>query len=131
MIQNQIRNVRAPFLPTSYLLLFPSYSIHIVILFKCHFPPQYKLRFRLAEQNQTSWSFSPTPFDPTTFFRRQAKYQGCMNALANYLILQSNSPTTDKFKATRQREEARKLFGRLEVVDPDRKERYRDMAEGC
>lgn len=51
-----------------------------------------------------------------------------MNALAGYLLLQAKLPSTDKFKATRQREEARSLFGRLEQVDSDRKERYKDMA---
>ena len=54
-----------------------------------------------------------------------------MNALANYLILQSDLPFTDKFKGTRQREEARSLFGRLEEIDPDRKERYKDLASAC
>jgi hypothetical protein len=54
-----------------------------------------------------------------------------MNALANYLILQSQSGSTDKFKATRQREEAKSLFGRLEEIDPDRKERYKDLASAC
>jgi geranylgeranyl transferase type-2 subunit alpha len=56
---------------------------------------------------------------------------GCMNALANYLLLQASLPSTDKFKATRQREEAKSLFGRLEEVDPDRKQRYKDMAASC
>lgn len=55
---------------------------------------------------------------------------GCMNALANYLLLQS-SLYSDKFKSTRLREEAKQLFGRLEEVDPDRKERHRDMAAAC
>jgi hypothetical protein len=50
-----------------------------------------------------------------------------MNALANYLSLQAKLPSTDSFKATRQREEAKSLFGRLEEVDPDRRERYKDM----
>lgn len=52
-----------------------------------------------------------------------------MNALANYLLLQSRSG--DRFKSTRLREEAKSLFGRLEEVDPDRKERYKDMAAEC
>ena len=55
---------------------------------------------------------------------------GCMNALANYLLLQSRTHA-DKFKSTRLREEAKQLFGRLEEVDQDRKERYRDMAAAC
>lgn len=55
---------------------------------------------------------------------------GCMNALANYLLLQSRS-SSDKFKSTRMREEAMWLFGRLEAIDPDRKERYKDMASEC
>jgi geranylgeranyl transferase type-2 subunit alpha len=53
-----------------------------------------------------------------------------MNALANYLLLQSRS-SGDNFKSTRLREEAKSLFGRLEEVDPDRKERYKDMAAEC
>lgn len=53
-----------------------------------------------------------------------------MNALANYLLLQSRA-SADKFKSTRMREEAMSLFGRLEDIDPDRKERYRDMASQC
>ena len=53
-----------------------------------------------------------------------------MNALANYLLLQSRL-SGDKFESTRMREEAKTLFGRLEEVDPDRKERYKDMAAGC
>lgn len=55
---------------------------------------------------------------------------GCMNALANYLLLQSRS-SSDKFKSTRLREEAKSLFGRLEEIDCDRKERYKDMAAEC
>lgn len=55
---------------------------------------------------------------------------GCMNALANYLILQSGM-SADRFKSTRIREEAKSLFGRLEEIDPDRRERYKDMAAEC
>jgi hypothetical protein len=129
MILNQIRNVRSPFLRLFLSLLLRSHSP----ICSCATPAQCTTSGSCSAYSEPKRHrgrpliLLPLPLHSSN----KANSQGCMNALANYLILQSNSPSTDKFKATRQREEARKLFGRLEVVDPDRKERYRDMAEGC
>lgn len=50
-----------------------------------------------------------------------------MNALAHYCTLLSTMAASDEGEKLRL--EARGLYERLEVVDADRKERYRDMGE--
>lgn len=95
-------------------------------------PPDRVLRREInniRELHDTEPDSKCTPYPSTTWPCDWCL--GCMNALANYLILQSRLPSTDKFKGTRQREEARSLFGRLEEIDPDRRERYKDLASAC
>lgn len=50
---------------------------------------------------------------------------GCMNALAHYLLLSASLG----YGGEEQREEAKKLLARLETIDADRKERYRELRE--
>lgn len=53
---------------------------------------------------------------------------GCINALAHYYRLLGNLPGTPGAEKTRLRSEAVKMYERLQVIDSDRIERYRDMA---
>lgn len=48
-----------------------------------------------------------------------------MNALAHYLLLSASLG----YGEDEQREEAKKLLARLETIDADRKERYRELRE--
>ena len=52
-----------------------------------------------------------------------------MNALAHHTLQLSRIPTTQKDEAMKLRDEARGMYVRLEEVDTDRKERYRDQGE--
>ena len=52
-----------------------------------------------------------------------------MNALAQYALQLSRSPSTSENDATHLRDEAKGLLKRLEEVDIDRKQRYQDMGE--
>nr|XP_019000169.1 geranylgeranyl transferase type-2 subunit alpha [Kwoniella mangroviensis CBS 8507]OCF63630.1 geranylgeranyl transferase type-2 subunit alpha [Kwoniella mangroviensis CBS 8507] len=51
----------------------------------------------------------------------------CINALAHYTLLLSKDPSTTQEDQLMLKEEARSLYKKLEEVDIDRKERYRDM----
>lgn len=53
---------------------------------------------------------------------------GCMNALAHYLLLLARHSETAEDDSEMSKEQARNLYHRLEAIDGDRKERYRDMA---
>ncbi|WRT68040.1 uncharacterized protein IL334_005015 [Kwoniella shivajii] len=53
----------------------------------------------------------------------------CINALAHYTLLLAKQPTATEDNSKKLREEARTLYKRLEDVDEDRKQRYRDMGE--
>lgn len=48
-----------------------------------------------------------------------------MNALAHYLLLSASLG----YGGDEQREEAKKLLARLETIDADRKERYRELCK--
>lgn len=50
-----------------------------------------------------------------------------MNALAHYLLLSASLG----YGGDEQREEAKKLLLRLETIDADRKERYRELCKLC
>jgi lipocalin len=54
-----------------------------------------------------------------------------MNALAHYALLLARSPTTQADESAKLRAEAKELYSRLETVDSDRAQRYRDMAARC
>jgi hypothetical protein len=53
-----------------------------------------------------------------------------MNALARYTLILAQLPQTNSEETASLRSEARGLLTRLEAVDSDRKERYRDLG-GC
>ncbi|GFZ50587.1 hypothetical protein JCM24511_08345 [Saitozyma sp. JCM 24511] len=55
----------------------------------------------------------------------------CMNALAHYALLLARSPTTQADELAKLRTEAKALYSRLETVDSDRAQRYRDMVARC
>ncbi|WVR06578.1 hypothetical protein IAU60_003610 [Kwoniella sp. DSM 27419] len=55
----------------------------------------------------------------------------CINALAHYVLLLSRDGTTTPDDAARSRKEAGELYTKLQEVDPDRKQRYMDMADQC
>lgn len=52
-----------------------------------------------------------------------------MNALAHYHLLSARQPSTSAENATQHRAEAKTILERLEVIDEDRKERYRELGE--
>lgn len=52
-----------------------------------------------------------------------------MNALAHYALLLAKRDVIADDERSRLIGEAKVLYGRLEEVDVDRKERYRDMGE--
>jgi len=52
-----------------------------------------------------------------------------MSALAQYALQLSRMSSTSANESVRLRDEARGLFGRLEEVDADRRERYRDFGQ--
>lgn len=54
-----------------------------------------------------------------------------MNALAHYALLLARSPTTQADELAKLRTEAKALYSRLETVDSDRAQRYRDMVARC
>jgi hypothetical protein len=58
-------------------------------------------------------------------------FSGCMNALAHYALPLARSPTTQADESANLRMEAKALYSRLDTVDSDRAQRYRDMAARC
>jgi hypothetical protein len=52
-----------------------------------------------------------------------------MDALARYLLMQSQRKGIDTIQAKTIQEEAQSLLVQLEQVDSDRKERYRDLGK--
>ncbi|WVQ84352.1 hypothetical protein IAT38_006504 [Cryptococcus sp. DSM 104549] len=55
----------------------------------------------------------------------------CINALAHYTLLLAKLSSTSEQEVAGLRAEAKRLYERLETVDADRKQRYRDMAATC
>jgi geranylgeranyl transferase type-2 subunit alpha len=55
----------------------------------------------------------------------------CMNALAHYHLLSARLPSISADEAARHRADAKTILERLEVIDEDRKERYRELASQC
>lgn len=60
----------------------------------------------------------------------QLTFAGCMNALAHNCGILASLESTNEGEKKKLICEAKALYERLEVVDADRKERYRDMG-GC
>lgn len=54
-----------------------------------------------------------------------------MNALAHYLLLLDKVGKLEVAEAEESRRRAKDLYSRLEEIDEDRKQRYRDMAARC
>lgn len=54
-----------------------------------------------------------------------------MNALAHYLLLKAKLDGVSAEEAEKSRTKAKELYRRLEDVDEDRKQRYRDMGVRC
>lgn len=52
-----------------------------------------------------------------------------MNALAHYHLLAARMPSTAEADAAQHRADAKVILERLEVIDEDRKERYRELGE--
>jgi hypothetical protein len=50
-----------------------------------------------------------------------------MNALAHYHLLSARLPSISADEAARHRADAKTILERLEVIDEDRKERYREL----
>jgi hypothetical protein len=50
-----------------------------------------------------------------------------MGALAHYTLILSRLSTTAPEESDKLRADAKQLLDRLAVIDPDRKERYRDF----
>ncbi|OCF39689.1 geranylgeranyl transferase type-2 subunit alpha [Kwoniella heveanensis CBS 569] len=55
----------------------------------------------------------------------------CINALAHYILLLARINSSGADKSSVMKDEARRLYRRLEDVDPDRRERYKEMGEQC
>lgn len=52
---------------------------------------------------------------------------GCMNALAHYHLVSARLASASETDVTKHRAEAKTILERLEVIDEDRKERYREL----
>ncbi len=52
-----------------------------------------------------------------------------MNALAHYHLLSARLPSISADEAAQHRADAKTILERLEVIDEDRKERYRELGE--
>ena len=100
-------------------------------------PPEQSLRREvdsireLHETEPDSKCGSPFPsvVIPNDGSLHELTIAGCMNALALYALKLSRITTALPDQSLPLRNEARQLFERLEEVDPDRKERYRDQGQ--